>query len=270
MSSQEKGLIAYHTVKPEETAWSICNDAGISLSELMAKNKGLEVEDLQPGQVVKLPVVLGLHHYSLQSGNPIFRTSSSNGSSTSSSGGLSSSSCSGDAEWETSAAGAAGQSQNGRSAVFPLARFFNSSSSGSNNSSSATSSSSQGEEATARPMSPAAAAIAHAIASGNAPKDGLVAVKIQYPDALSMMSSDLINLRSLSAFLSMTEIKFDLVSAVDELQKQIHLEFDFMRWVVGEGIGRATGVEGGLGIGIEEGRGKGEEAWGEGGHGVKY
>jgi hypothetical protein len=32
-----------------------------------------------------------------------------------------------------------------------------------------------------------------------------------------------------SAFLSKTEIKFDLVSAVDELQKQIHLEFDFMR-----------------------------------------
>jgi predicted unusual protein kinase regulating ubiquinone biosynthesis (AarF/ABC1/UbiB family) len=85
-------------------------------------------------------------------------------------------------------------------------------------------------------LSPAAAAIAHAIASGTAPKDGLVAVKIQYPDALSMMSSDLRNLKTLSAFLSKTEIKFDLVSAVDELQKQIHLEFDFMRWVVAPGV----------------------------------
>lgn len=43
------------------------------------------------------------------------------------------------------------------------------------------------------------------------------------------MSEDLVNLRAISAFLSKTEIKFDLVSAVDELQKQIHLEFDFMR-----------------------------------------
>lgn len=53
--------------------------------------------------------------------------------------------------------------------------------------------------------------------------------QVQYPDALQVMTEDLINLRAISAFLSRTELKFDLVSAVDELQKQIHLEFNFMR-----------------------------------------
>jgi hypothetical protein len=78
--------------------------------------------------------------------------------------------------------------------------------------------------------SPAAAAVAHAAASGHVPDGGLVAVKIQYPGALQTMTLDLVNLRSVSAFLQKTELQFDLVSAVDELQKQIHLEFDFMRW----------------------------------------
>jgi predicted unusual protein kinase regulating ubiquinone biosynthesis (AarF/ABC1/UbiB family) len=44
------------------------------------------------------------------------------------------------------------------------------------------------------------------------------------------MAQDLANLRALAAFLSATEIRFDLVSAVEELQRQIHLEFDFTRW----------------------------------------
>lgn len=56
-----------------------------------------------------------------------------------------------------------------------------------------------------------------------------MAVKIQYPGALQTMTLDLVNLRSVSAFLQKTELQFDLVSAVDELQKQIHLEFEFMR-----------------------------------------
>lgn len=77
--------------------------------------------------------------------------------------------------------------------------------------------------------SPAAAAVAHAAASGHVPDGGLVAVKVQYPGALQTMTLDLVNLRSVSAFLQKTELQFDLVSAVDELQKQIHLEFDFMR-----------------------------------------
>lgn len=43
------------------------------------------------------------------------------------------------------------------------------------------------------------------------------------------MSLDLKNLRLLAAFLSKTELRFDMVSAVNELAKQIKLEFDFCR-----------------------------------------
>jgi predicted unusual protein kinase regulating ubiquinone biosynthesis (AarF/ABC1/UbiB family) len=62
-----------------------------------------------------------------------------------------------------------------------------------------------------------------------APADGIVAVKVQYPNALPTMSLDLSNLRLLAAFLSKTELKFDMLSAVDELARQIRLEFDFRR-----------------------------------------
>lgn len=57
----------------------------------------------------------------------------------------------------------------------------------------------------------------------------IVAVKIQYPNALRLMELDLSNIRLFAAFLSKTEIKFDLVSAVDELATQIRLEFNFRR-----------------------------------------
>lgn len=59
--------------------------------------------------------------------------------------------------------------------------------------------------------------------------NSLVAVKVQYPDALEIMKQDLANIRTWARFLSKTEIQFDLVSAVDELRKQIELEFDFRR-----------------------------------------
>ena len=65
----------------------------------------------------------------------------------------------------------------------------------------------------------------------DAPKDGAVAVKLQYPDALKVMKQDLGNIRKWAAFLSKTEIKFDMVSGVDELQRQIELEFNFERQV---------------------------------------
>ena len=57
----------------------------------------------------------------------------------------------------------------------------------------------------------------------------LVAVKVQYGDALATMKQDLVNVRAAAAFLSKTDLNFDLVSAVDELAKQIELEFDFVR-----------------------------------------
>jgi len=56
-----------------------------------------------------------------------------------------------------------------------------------------------------------------------------VAVKIQYPTAERLMRGDLRNLRTLAEFLQRTELKFDLLSAIKELQRQIGNEFDFIR-----------------------------------------
>ena len=56
-----------------------------------------------------------------------------------------------------------------------------------------------------------------------------VAVKLQYPDALPTMLSDLRQIRRMAFLLSKFEIKFDLLSAVDELAKQIVAEFDFQK-----------------------------------------
>ena len=61
------------------------------------------------------------------------------------------------------------------------------------------------------------------------PKGDVVAVKVQYGDALGVFMEDLKNLRSLAGLLSKSEIAFDLVSAVDELSGQVKLEFDFRR-----------------------------------------
>lgn len=59
--------------------------------------------------------------------------------------------------------------------------------------------------------------------------DGLVAVKVQYPGAAALMAHDIQHVRVWARFLSKTEIAFDLVSAVDELDAQVALEFDFER-----------------------------------------
>ncbi|CAG9460985.1 unnamed protein product [Pedinophyceae sp. YPF-701] len=56
-----------------------------------------------------------------------------------------------------------------------------------------------------------------------------VAVKIQYPGALDIMTQDLVNIRAAAGFLQRTEIQFDMVSAIDELARQIRMEFDFTR-----------------------------------------
>ena len=55
-----------------------------------------------------------------------------------------------------------------------------------------------------------------------------VAVKVQYPAAERLCKGDLKNLRRLAEFLQRTELKFDLLSAIIELQKQIKNEFDFI------------------------------------------
>eukprot|EP00892_Ulva_mutabilis_P003003 jgi/Ulvmu1/12703/UM095_0007.1 len=61
------------------------------------------------------------------------------------------------------------------------------------------------------------------------PTDDLVAVKVQYSDALNVFVADLSNIRRLAGILTKTEFAFDLVSAVDELSSQVRLEFDFER-----------------------------------------
>jgi LysM repeat protein len=272
---RERGLTRHHTVSPGETAWSICNDAGISLAELGDMNRHVALDKLRPGDRLQLPVVLGLQHFSsdpVTLGDATSRAVSSEDASSSSSGseaGADAWLMISDAPTAASQAGSSGNkwmlapqgeepstssshhhSSNGTGHIssslsnghattlaaathnssegglrFSLGRLFSNSSSRWG----VTSSGEEDADSQAPVTSPAAAAVAHAVASGHAPKDSLVAVKIQYPDALGMMTSDLHNLRAVSAFLSKTEIKFDLVSAVDELKKQIHLEFDFMR-----------------------------------------
>lgn len=56
-----------------------------------------------------------------------------------------------------------------------------------------------------------------------------VAIKIQYPGAEVVMKNDLMNLRILAEFLQRTELKFDVLSAIKELQKNIMNEFNFER-----------------------------------------
>ena len=59
------------------------------------------------------------------------------------------------------------------------------------------------------------------------------------------MREDLANVRVAAAFLSKTELAFDLVSAVDELASQIKLEFDFVREAaVGDEIGACLDAAG--------------------------
>lgn len=50
---------------------------------------------------------------------------------------------------------------------------------------------------------------------------GAAVPQVQYPDALPTMALDLSNIRLAAAFLAKTEIRFDLVSAVDELAAQV-------------------------------------------------
>ncbi|KAI0558467.1 hypothetical protein FGB62_209g02 [Gracilaria domingensis] len=54
-----------------------------------------------------------------------------------------------------------------------------------------------------------------------------VAVKIRYPNIESPMIAELANFRSLGEILQPTELKFDLVRPVQELSRQLALEFDF-------------------------------------------
>jgi len=46
-------------------------------------------------------------------------------------------------------------------------------------------------------------------------------MQVQYPDALPVMMGDLKQIRRFAGFIQKTEIKFDMLSAVDELAGQV-------------------------------------------------
>lgn len=54
-----------------------------------------------------------------------------------------------------------------------------------------------------------------------------VAIKLQHPRMEQLMMADLANFRVLGEILQRTELKFDLVRPVQELRRQLSLEFDF-------------------------------------------
>lgn len=54
-----------------------------------------------------------------------------------------------------------------------------------------------------------------------------VAVKVQFPNMGRLMMSDLANFRVLGELLQRTELKFDLIRPIQELSRQLAMEFDF-------------------------------------------
>lgn len=56
-----------------------------------------------------------------------------------------------------------------------------------------------------------------------------VAVKVQHPGVEELMMTDIRNLRAFGALLQRFDLKFDVLSVVDELEEQVGLEFDFER-----------------------------------------
>lgn len=56
-----------------------------------------------------------------------------------------------------------------------------------------------------------------------------VAVKVQQPGAAALMQHDLQELSKLAELLQHTDLQFDMLSAVQEMQRQVSGEFDFMQ-----------------------------------------
>ncbi|KAH7295242.1 hypothetical protein KP509_27G039200 [Ceratopteris richardii] len=54
-----------------------------------------------------------------------------------------------------------------------------------------------------------------------------VAVKIQHPGVEGLMMTDIRNLRTFAAFVQKFDVKFDMLSIINELEDQVGLEFDF-------------------------------------------
>ncbi|KAI5061526.1 hypothetical protein GOP47_0024031 [Adiantum capillus-veneris] len=56
-----------------------------------------------------------------------------------------------------------------------------------------------------------------------------VAVKVQHPGVEELMMTDIRNLRAFAAFVQRFDLKFDMLSVINELEEQVGLEFDFER-----------------------------------------
>eukprot|EP00250_Pteridium_aquilinum_P021819 c25236_g1_i1 orf=1890-3506(+) len=56
-----------------------------------------------------------------------------------------------------------------------------------------------------------------------------VAVKVQHPGVQELMMTDIRNLKAFAAFVRRFDVKFDMLSVLDELEEQVGLEFDFIR-----------------------------------------
>lgn len=72
---------------------------------------------------------------------------------------------------------------------------------------------------------------------------------MQYPNALPTMMLDLSSIRQWAGFLQKTEIKFDMLSAVDELAGQVRSSRP--KWLTVSGV---EGCGNGTGYGVRAGR----------------
>ena len=81
----------------------------------------------------------------------------------------------------------------------------------------------------AAPLGSASVAQVHRARLAKGRGGATVAVKLQNASQLDKMDLDLKNIAAAAAFLERTELKFDLSTAVEELAKQVRLEFDFQR-----------------------------------------
>jgi predicted unusual protein kinase regulating ubiquinone biosynthesis (AarF/ABC1/UbiB family) len=205
------------TLAPGETAWSVANDQGVGLAELAAANPGLKVEAAREGDVLRVPLPAAVGGASPWAAAYLGLADKGAGSFSSS---RPASLADGFAPVFAGGRRRGGENNTAPSAAGALE---------------ASSSDEGGDDAATathhHPAPPhALVALARASTLGALPNDRIVAVKVQYPSAEAQMAMDLRNIRGAAAFLRSTgEIPFDLVSAVDELKRQIAFEFDFAR-----------------------------------------
>lgn len=182
------------TLGPGDTAWSVCNDAGISLPELADANKGLDIADLGPGDVVRVPEVLGLSRFrdGQLEGRLLVSEAMGQGEEEPSASGSGWSSCSSssssgaackcsDLEESSGYAISGGSGGGGFMGLGHLMGLLSRAARGGGGGQP----SGSAQPPARRPVtSAAAAAVAHAVAIGSVPRSGLVAVKVGVVDEI--------------------------------------------------------------------------------------